>query len=109
MLLRETGSDVVEEGYNYAIMSIRTKSPIAHGEQILEKKREIERLYRDKARRASRTDSEQVEDEAFELLPFVLRRKSSVIIPVPHETALNLFADSVREVLIGEFSVPSWS
>lgn len=109
LLLRETGSENIPEGYNFAIMSLRTKSPIAHGEQILSNLNRIIDRYREKAKHFPRTDAQRDFDNSFKMLPYVLRRTGSVIIPVPYEISLNLFSDSVREILIGEFSSPSWN
>lgn len=108
-LLKTTqGNDRIEPGYNYAICSIRHRQsnwvdqfaevPAC----IYQNKDEIERRYR-----------EASGNTGWQLLPFVvLRRKRSCLVPIPFDTALNVFTKIISDVLIEnrlEAQIPSWS
>ena len=81
LLLEQTGSDTIVEGYNYCILSVKTKTPAEAVAAFQDMKQEIEA-------------------GGLKVLPFVaLKRAKSVLIPIPFETSINTASKIIADVL----------
>jgi len=92
LALLPQGATIVK-GYNYAIFSIRTRTPDAVAAKIRQAKQQIEDAL------------------PSPLLPFVCYcRPRSVVVPIPFDVSLGAVSDAIAPVLKDtDAKIPTWS